>query len=377
MSVSMLPIALDAMGGDHGAHVVVEGALQAAHVLGIHSIIVGDEGVIRDSLRELNAEADSFLQVCHAPDHIRMDESPALALRAKPDSSIIKAFRLVKEGKAAAVVSPGNTGAVMAAGVYQLGVLPGVARPAIASLIPRAGGLPPVVLLDSGANVDCRAEQLVQFAVMGDYYARTIGLTARPRVAILSNGSENSKGNDVTRAAALMLSEVASLNFIGFVEGHDVPHDVADVVVCDGFVGNVLLKTVEGSVNLVFDSLKSNVENTARGKLGMWLMRPAMRKLFGETLNPSAYGGAPLMGLNGVAIICHGAACSRAIMNGLKVARSLADDDLASKLTSAFPAMDSGLDGSCAETLWDKLENRFRGKRSILARGLRKEKGEL
>lgn len=193
------------------------------------------------------------------------------------------------------MVSPGNTGAMMAAGLYVSGTLPGIARPAIASLIPKSGNGQPTVLLDSGANVDCNANQLVQFALMGNCYALSVLNCTSPRIGILSNGSEKSKGNDITRSASLMLSEIKELNFIGYIEGRDLPRDVADVVVCDGFVGNVLLKAMEGSIELVFDSIKHYVEKSFRGKVGMWLAKPIFKALFKQKLDPSAYGGAPLL----------------------------------------------------------------------------------
>ncbi|NLF24322.1 MAG: phosphate acyltransferase PlsX, partial [Deltaproteobacteria bacterium] len=267
-----LPVALDAMGGDYGAGVVVEGAVDASRKLGIPSILVGDEKEIRSHLIRLGAQSDKGVQVRHASQAISMDESPAKAIRLKPQASIGIAFELVRDGHACGVVSPGNTGAMMAAGLFISGTISGIARPAIASLVPRAGNLPPTILLDSGANIDCHAYQLVQFALMGSFYARSAIPCESPRVALLSNGTELAKGNDIIRSAAMILSEIDDLNFIGYVEGRDVVRNAADVVVCDGFIGNIVLKTIEGSAELVVDSIRGHVEKSWLGRFGMRLV---------------------------------------------------------------------------------------------------------
>jgi phosphate acyltransferase len=248
---------------------------------------------------------------------------------------------------------------MMAAGLFVAGTLSGIARPAIASLIPKVGDLTPTVLLDSGANIDCHAYQLVQFALMGAYYARSAINCENPRVGLLSNGTEISKGNDIIRSAALNLSELQGVNFIGYVEGRDIPRDVADVVVCDGFVGNVLLKAMEGSVELVFDSLKHYVDRSTRGKLGMWLAKPILKSLFYDKLDPSSYGGAPLLGLSEIAIVCHGASNSRAIMNGIRVAKKCVDADLVSKMSAALNVLDVRLPGDFEDGIWDRMGQRF------------------
>ncbi len=358
-----LPIAVDVMGGDHGPGVVVKGAVHAARDLGIKSILVGDEALIKSSLEEHGASTGPLLSICHASQEVTMEDSATAVLRKKRESSISIAFGLVKDDRAAAVVSPGNTGAVMAAGRAVSGTLPAIGRPAIATLIPRIGGLPPVVLLDSGANVDCHAAQLVQFALMGRYYASAAADLPSPRVALLSNGTESSKGNDVTRSAAYMLSEMQDLNYVGYVEGRHLASDAADVVVCDGFVGNVVLKTMEGSVELVFDSIRDYVERSYRGKLGMWLAKPIFKSLFREKLDPSAYGGAPLLGLNDVAIVCHGSSKGRAITNAIRVARKFADEGLVEKMADALETLDVQ-DGAYEDGLWDRMGQRFEKKRN-------------
>lgn len=336
-----LPVAVDAMGGDHGPKVVVEGAVMAARRYGISSIIVGNQEQLDPLLSKYSSADRALLSVHHASQFIQMDESPGLAIRGKPDSSIRVAFELVGAGKASAVVSSGNTGAIMAAGVFVGGTLPGVARPAIASLIPKGIGATPTVLLDSGANTGCQAFQLVQFALMGHQYAKAALGVESPRVALLSNGTEVSKGNDIIRSAAMMLSEVEGLNFKGYVEGRDIARDVVDVVVCDGFVGNIVLKAMEGSVSLVIDSMKVAMEKSLRAKFGLWLAKPVLKSVFKDKLDPSAYGGAPLLGLGQIAIKCHGASTSRAVMNGIRVAQKFVDESVLQQLHTALSHLDS------------------------------------
>lgn len=362
-----LPVAVDAMGGDHGPKVVVAGAVDAARTSKIPSILVGDEKQLRELLSSY-PDADSLpISVHHASQVISMDESPGLAIRGKQDSSIRVAFELVAEGKASAVVSPGNTGAIMAAGVFVGGTLPGIARPAIASLIPKGLSGTPTVLLDSGANSGCQAFQLVQFALMGHHYAMAALGVQRPRIALLSNGTELAKGNDIIRAAAMMLAELEGLNFIGYIEGRDIARDVVDVVVCDGFVGNIVLKAMEGSVGLVVDSVKAMVESSPRGKFGLWLAKPVLKKVFKEKLDPSAYGGAPLLGLGHIAIKCHGSSSSRAVMNGIRVAQKFVDEAVMQKLSAALGSLDvkQGQVDDDGGNGWSRMfEKRSRAKRS-------------
>ncbi len=354
-----LPVAVDAMGGDFGPDVVVDGAIAAAREFNCSSVIIGDEVQIRARLSAHNFENDTRIFVRPASQVVSMEDSPSVALRKKPDASIRVAFELVKAGEASSVVSPGNTGAVMAAGLFVSGTLPGIVRPAIASLIPKVGNLAPTVLLDSGANIDCNASQLVQFALMGNYYARSAISCQRPRIALLSNGTEASKGTDIIRSAAQTLGNMPELHYVGYVEGRDICRDRADVVVCDGFVGNVLLKAMEGSVELVFDSIRHYVERSVRGKIGMWLSKPMFKSLFREKLDPSAYGGAPLLGLNDIAIICHGSSNSRAIKNAIRVAQKSAADNLAGELARALGAIDSS-DGAVFEDgIWNRMGQRF------------------
>lgn len=372
---SSLPIAVDAMGGDNGPRVVVEGAVEAARRFGIASVLVGNETEIKEYLNSYPDASSLPIAVQHASQVVEMDDTPGLAIRGKTDSSVRVAFEIVASGKASAVVSSGNTGAIMAAGVFVGGTLPGIARPAIASLIPKGTAGTPTVLLDSGANTGCQAFQLVQFAIMGHHYAVSALGVKQPRVALLSNGTEISKGNDIIRAAALMLSELEGVNFIGYVEGRDIAKDVVDVVVCDGFVGNIVLKAMEGSVGLVLDSMKAVVETSLRAKIGMWLAKPALKGIFKEKLDPAAYGGAPLLGLGHIAIKCHGSSKGRAVMNGIRVAQKFVEEGVLDELQGALSQLDAKIgsvvtdDGNGWSRVFEKKAARGRSKNSHGSKG--------
>ncbi|RMD87066.1 MAG: phosphate acyltransferase PlsX [Candidatus Dadabacteria bacterium] len=366
------PVAVDAMGGDQGVKVVVEGAIRAARDLGISSVLVGDEKVIKACLRKFGADNSERISIHHASEVIEMDESPATAVRRKPDSSICRAFQLLSKGEVSSVVSAGNTGAVMVGGLKYVGAVPGIARPAIASLIPKMGEDLPTVLLDAGANIDCHAFQLVQFAIMGSLYSNSILGIAEPRVALLSNGSELTKGTDIIRSAANTLSMVQNINFVGYVEGNDISRNKADVVVCDGFAGNVLLKAIEGAVELVFDTIQRYVEKSNRGKLGFWLAKPAVHKVFNKKLDPSAYGGAPLLGLNGVAIICHGGSDARSIMNGIRVADKFVGDGLLLRISSAIADFEVQVPGGYEDGTWGRMGMKFVKQKAAKDKGAKK-----
>lgn len=358
------PIAVDVMGGDFGPGVIIDGAVQAVEQLGIDVILVGREDEIRSHIDRSPSAAKSFLasnrlKIQQASDVITMEDSPSRAIRLKPDASIRRAFELMKKSEASAVVSPGNTGAMMAAGLFVSRTLSGIARPAIATLIPRTGGLPPVVFLDSGANVECHASQLVQFAIMGNFYSQTALEISKPRIALLSNGTESSKGTDIIRASAHCLKEMEELRFVGYVEGRDIAKDVADVVVCDGFTGNVVLKTMEGSVDLVVSSIKESVLESPLAKFGMWLAKPTLKRLFTEKLDPSAYGGAPLLGLNGIGIVCHGSSREKAILNAVRVAQRLASDNLVGRLECALAQFEQRSPDELQSSMWNGVEHPF------------------
>ncbi len=319
----MLTIAVDAMGGDHAPKSEVEGAVRAARDLNVKVILVGRQDVLRRELDLHNGHGELPIEIVHAPEVITMEDSAARAVRSKPNSSIRVASRLVKDGRAQGLVSAGNTGAVLATAKIVQGVVPGVDRPGLAGIFPTMKGAP-VVVIDVGANVDCSPRQLAQFAVMAEIYSRMIVRTRpNPRVGILSIGEEDHKGNELTRAAAGLLKHL-DVNFIGNVEGRDIFAGEVDVIVCDGFVGNVALKVSEGLVDMVRQLLRDSLGETIRGKLGYVLAKNAFTQ-FRKRLDYSEYGGAPLLGVRGVCIICHGRSNANAIKNAIRVAKEFSE----------------------------------------------------
>lgn len=310
-------IAVDAMGGDFAPKETVAGALLAARAHpGIEEIcLVGDERAIRDELDRAR-DRDDRLTIRHASQVVGMDEPPAVAIRRKKDSSISRAVDLVKNGEAQAVFSAGSTGAAVAAATLKLRTLEGVDRPAIAVVMPAPEG--PFVLLDAGATTDCTPEMLVQFAVMGEVYAEQILNRREPRVGLLNIGGEDLKGNDVTKQAFRRLDD-AWLNFKGNVESSDLFENKADVVVCDGFVGNMVLKSSEGAVRVMTRWMREEFGRNPWRKLGAAMLMGAFRAIRRKA-DPAAYGGAPLLGVNGICIIGHGASSARAVSNGIRVA---------------------------------------------------------
>jgi glycerol-3-phosphate acyltransferase PlsX len=314
----MIRVAVDAMGGDRGPAEIVAGAVDAATGR-VEPIIVGPNGLDTEGL-----------ELIEAADVIAMDEKPTEAVRAKPNSSLVVACRSVGEGKADAVVSAGNTGAMLAACLIELRRIPGVRRPAIAVTIPARRG--PSVLLDSGANADARPEDLVQFAHMGAVFAEEILGVSNPEIRLLSIGEEAEKGNQLTLEAHQLLASSTDLNFAGNAEGNDLLSGAADVVVTDGFTGNVALKVTEGTIKSLLDGLREEITATPRGKLGGLLIRPAARRLR-ERLDPDTYGGAYLLGLRGLAVIAHGNSSRRAITNAILLAARGVEHDVIGRLT--------------------------------------------
>lgn len=311
-------IAVDAMGGDFAPREIVRGALSAAKDLpGLDKItLVGDEAAIRREL-SLGGEVPEMLAIRHATEVVGMEESPANAIRRKKDNSISRAVDLVKDGAADAMISAGNTGAVVVAATLKLRTLPGIDRPAIATVMPTPEK--PFVLIDAGANTDCSAQLLLQFAVMGRIYAQNILGCANPRVGLMSVGTEESKGNEITKEAFRLLSE-AQLNFSGNIEGHDLYKGNVDVAVCDGFVGNVILKTSESVAHATNLWIKQQFSRSPLRILGALLLTRALKDLK-KQMDPDLAGGAPLLGVNGVCIISHGASRARAIYHAIRVAR--------------------------------------------------------
>jgi glycerol-3-phosphate acyltransferase PlsX len=314
----MLTIAVDAMGGDHAPKAEVEGAIRAARDLGVKVILVGQEDVVQRELEVQNGHRNLPIEVKHASERVTMEDSAAKAFRTKKDSSMRVASRMVRDGLAQGLVSAGNTGAVMATAKMVLGVVPGVERPAIVAVLPTAIEGKPVVLVDVGANVDCTPRMLGQFAVMAEIYSRVILRQPNPRVGLLSIGEEEHKGNELTHAAMPVMKGL-NLNFIGNVEGSDLYNGTVDVIVCDGFVGNVALKVSEGLGDMVRHLLRESLESTISGKIGYAISKNAFAT-FKKRLDYSEYGGAPLLGVRGGCIICHGRSNANAIKNAIRVA---------------------------------------------------------
>jgi glycerol-3-phosphate acyltransferase PlsX len=310
-------IAVDAMGGDFAPAEIVAGSVDAARELpGIdHIILVGDEGAIRRELARHPPAAK--IEIRHAAEVVGMDESAAQAIRKKKDSSISRIIDMVKAGEADGAVSAGNTGGMVVASTLKLRTLEGILRPAIATVMPTQGR--PVILIDAGANVSCDPVMLLQFGVMGSVYSREILGVARPVVGLLSIGGEDIKGNDVTREAFRLL-RASPLNFRGNVEGHDLFRGETDVVVCDGFVGNVVLKTAESVAHAIGAWLKQELVRNPIRMLGALLLRNGLRDMK-RRMDPELYGGAPLLGVNGVSIITHGSSSRRAIYHAIRVTR--------------------------------------------------------
>jgi glycerol-3-phosphate acyltransferase PlsX len=317
-------IAVDAMGGDHAPARVVDGALAAARHLGIGVDLVGRPAAVRAELSRHDDAAALDVRVIDAPDVIAMEESPAQALRRKPGASIRVASELVARREAAAVVTAGHTGAAVVAAHGAFGMIPGVDRPALAPSVPTRQGS--AVLIDAGATLECRPTYLLQFGVMGSVYARTWMGVARPRVGLLSIGEEATKGNELTREAHRLL-KASPLNFIGNIEARDIFSGQADVIVCDGFTGNVALKLSEGLVEMVEDLLGDELQSTFSSQVGYLLSRRAFRR-FRRRVDYSEYGGAPLMGVAGLCIVCHGRSSAKAIRNAVAMASRFAGSNV-------------------------------------------------
>jgi glycerol-3-phosphate acyltransferase PlsX len=318
----VIRVAVDALGGDCAPEEVVGGAAEAASAE-ITPILFGPAGLDTQGL-----------ELVETTQEIGMDEKPAEAVRAKPDSSLVAACRAVGRGEADAIVSAGNTGAMLAACFLELRRLPGVARPAIAVVIPAEPG--PSVLIDSGANADARPEHLLQFAHMGSVFSEEVLGVHKPKVRLLSIGEEPEKGNQLTLEAHDLLASAEGLNFTGNTESRDLLLGAADVVVCDGFTGNVALKLMEGTIKAVLDALREEITSSRRGRVGGLLVRPAARALR-MRLDPETYGGAYLLGLRGLAVIAHGNSSRRAIANAIRLAARGVEHDVVGRLAQRLP----------------------------------------
>jgi glycerol-3-phosphate acyltransferase PlsX len=327
----MLPIAVDAMGGDKAPNEIVEGAKQAAAELSVPVVLVGRPEEIGDP---------GELQIVPASEVIAMDADPASSVRTMKDSSLVRAAELVRDGKAAAMVSAGNTGATMASALLRMGRIKGVSRPAIATPIPVPGSDRPTVLLDAGANAECQAEWLVQFAQMGAVYATARYHVDRPKVALLSIGEEATKGNPLVKETHALLASgswigATGATFVGNVEGRDLMTDEADVVVTDGFTGNVALKTLEGGLKTLVASLLAAFESSDEAREASATLWPVLGPLY-DTLDPESTGGAMLLGVDGVCIISHGSSTARAVVNAVRVARDMVDGQVVDHVRAAI-----------------------------------------
>jgi len=327
-------VAVDVMGGDNAPAHEVTGAVMAARQWQIPIILVGQIELVEKELTNHDIKGLD-IRVKHASEFIGMQDSASDAVRKKKDSSIRVAFDLVKQGAADAVVSTGNSGATMAAGMFVLKRIPGIDRAAIATVVPNLKDQ--TLILDVGGNVDCKPHHLVQFALMGSVYASQMLDKKTPRVGLLSNGEEESKGNDLTREANQTLKNT-SLNYIGYTEGRDIYNGHVDVVVCDGFVGNVVLKVSEGLAEAMGSMLRDELSSRFLSKLGYLLVRPAL-KAFRKKVDYAEYGGAPLLGIQGTAMICHGSSSPRAIMNAIKMAHDSETHQVNQKLNERFESI--------------------------------------
>ena len=354
VSRSMPKIAIDAMGGDHAPHAVIEGALLAVQELPAELVLVGDADAIGRELAK-HRSAPKF-DVVAASQIVPMHESPSAALRKK-DSSITVAFDLMRRGEVDAVVSAGNSGAMMAVGMFVMGTLAQVARPAILVVVPSMGK--GTVIVDAGANVDCKPRHLVQFGLMGSIYSERVLGVSRPRVGVLSNGEEDGKGNDLTRAASEQLA-ATGLNYIGYVEGRDIFNGKVDVVVCDGFTGNIALKSMEGVASFAGEVLKSAFRKNIPSRLGYLLSRKSLSEAY-RRLDYAEYGGAPLIGLDGVAIVAHGGSNPRAIKNAIRAACDSVNQEMNRHIAEALSETEDAT-GLKKEGLPRKLWERFKSK---------------
>ncbi len=354
-------IALDAMGGDLAPKAAVEGAVAAARDFAIEIVLVGLKDIVETELATHDTTGLA-IRVEHAPEVVAMDDSPLESVLTKPHSSIHVGMEMVKRGDVHGFVSAGNSGAMMAAAMAILGNLAHVDRPAIASLVPATGGL--TLLIDAGANTDVKPIHLAQFAVMGSVYSRRVRNIARPRVGILSNGEEASKGTDVTRGAAAMLTQMAAhVNYIGYVEGRDINRGKADVVVTDGFTGNVALKTMEGFAAFLLGNLREMFTASWRGRMAYLMIRKALGAMR-EGLDPHEVGGAPLLGINGVAIIAHGSSNARAIRNAIRAASNEAlvhqvNTEIVDILAKNEPALGAKPQGKGIRGIFAKMRDRL------------------
>jgi glycerol-3-phosphate acyltransferase PlsX len=321
-------IAIDAMGGDHAPKVIVEGALEAAKEWkDMEIILVGDSAAIEQHLTDRPAN----IRIVHTSEVIEADDEPVKAVRRKKDASMVVAGRLIREKQAEAMISAGNTGALMTTGLLIVGRIEGIERPALAPMFPTMDGSG-VLALDLGANMDATAEHLTQYAIMGSIYRMKVHGIAKPRVALLNVGTEAMKGNELTKAAYPLL-EQAPIHFVGNIESRDVLRAQCDVIVCDGFAGNIMLKSIEGTVSVIFSALRQEFTKSLFSKLAAAILRPGLSK-FRKKMDYSEHGAAPLLGIDGLVLKSHGSSDAKAIKNAVRQARIALQNDLVSAIST-------------------------------------------
>ncbi|MEK7859539.1 MAG: phosphate acyltransferase PlsX [Elusimicrobiota bacterium] len=336
-----MKLVLDAAAGDFGLSPNIEGAIQAANELGVQLLLVGPAAEVSSQLNSRGvASGDQRFEVIDAPDVIGMGEDPVAACRAKPRSSVMVSAELVASGRAEGLISVGNSGATMVAALWHLKRLPGVLRPAIAVAVPTERGM--TLLLDGGANTECKPWHLLQFAVMGTIYAQRVMGVAKPKVGVLSVGEEDSKGNDLVREAIPLL-RAAPVAFHGAVEGRDLAAGTVDVVVCDGFTGNIAVKLIEGTASAIFSFLKAEIHSGPLNKLGGLLLRGAFARLK-KRMSYDEYGGAPLLGVGGTVIIAHGKSNAKAVANAIRTAKRLIETGVNEAIKSSIEQMKVNLE---------------------------------
>jgi len=326
-----IKIAVDAFGGDFAPEQIVEGALQAADMYGISVILTGDQAILEKLIN--NKPGSDLIEIVHCSEKVDMDEEPIRAVRSKKDSSLVVAANLVKQNQAVGLVSAGNTGATMAAALFGIGRIKGIERPAITPLMPTLKEL--CLIVDAGANVDCRPSHLVQFAQMGSIYAKDVLGINNPRIGLLNIGEEPSKGNEVAIKTYELLGELDNINFIGNIEARDIPKGEADVVVCDGFVGNSILKFAEGLGSAMFNMLAEQFTQNLPRKLAAGVLRPGLSEIK-KKLDYTEYGGAPLLGVKGAVIIAHGGSNAKAIRNAIRVCKEAAESQIVNTIAQSM-----------------------------------------
>ncbi|NLI61383.1 MAG: phosphate acyltransferase PlsX [Clostridiales bacterium] len=323
-----MKIIVDAMGGDHAPIEVLKGCVEAANEYRLNLTLVGKEDLIKKHLTAMNASLE-FFEIINASEVIEPDETPVTAIKRKKDSSMVRGFELLRQDPSSVFISAGSTGALMAGGLLRVGRIKGINRPALAPLIPTKKN--PVLLVDAGANADCKPINLVQFAIMGSVYMEKVLGREKPTVGLVNIGTEDTKGNELTKETYSLLQDQKNINFFGNVEARDIPAGIVDIVVCDGFTGNIILKLTEGLASNIFGIMKEEFTKDFRSKIGALLLKPSLRSLK-DTMDYAEHGGAPLLGINGGIIKAHGSSDARAIKNAIRQGMLFAEQQVLSNI---------------------------------------------